>query len=75
MSTEPDFRGMTANERLFAVGLDGEFDAAVRRGDRAVMAELLGRVGIVGGQASVIIHARLGWWEERHRRAGAADGS
>jgi|HubBroStandDraft_6_1064221.scaffolds.fasta_scaffold42220_5 hypothetical protein len=32
---KPDFRGMTTNERLFAVGLMDKFDSAARKRDRA----------------------------------------
>jgi hypothetical protein len=36
-----DYGGMTGNERLFAAGLLGAFDDAVRNGDRDRMIEML----------------------------------
>ena len=50
MTTEdtkrPDLGGMTLNERLFSAGLLDEWDAAVRRHDRAAMITILGRAGL-----------------------------
>jgi hypothetical protein len=45
MTHDRDYSGMTANERFFASGLVGEFDAAARRRDRETMISILVRVG------------------------------
>jgi len=49
---KPNLAGMTVNERLFAVGLLDEFDAAARRGDRTKMIECFTAIGLGADAAS-----------------------
>lgn len=51
MTDQDRYAGMTLNERLFAAGLLDRFDAAVRAGDRAALAEILAQVGIAAEEA------------------------
>jgi hypothetical protein len=55
----PDFGGMTSNERLFAAGSLGQFDAAIDAGDRERAIELLGRVSVSEDGAAATVDAVL----------------
>jgi hypothetical protein len=57
-TSNPDFRGMTTNERLAAAGLLESFDAAVRMQDRDRMIELLRRTDL-GDEAIAIAETIL----------------
>jgi len=50
---------MTINERLFAAGLLGQFDAAIDAGDRARAIELLGKVSMSEERAAETVDAVL----------------
>lgn len=50
---EPDYGGMTVNERLFVAGLLDQFDDAARARDRARMIRLLSLVQVVDPEQSV----------------------
>jgi hypothetical protein len=55
---DPEFSGMTVNERLFAAGLLEAWDSAVRAGDRRAAVGVLGRVGLED-QAERIVDTTL----------------
>lgn len=60
MSEErPDFGGMSVNERLFASGLTGQFDAAIDAGDRQGAIELLAQVAMSESSAEATVDAIL----------------
>jgi hypothetical protein len=42
----PDYSGMTVNERLFAAGLIEDFDCAAKARDREAMISILSRVKV-----------------------------
>jgi hypothetical protein len=46
------YGGMTLNERLYVSGLAGEFDAAVRRGDREAVISILTKVALSDSDAA-----------------------
>ncbi|MDF7776489.1 hypothetical protein P1X14_14635 [Sphingomonas sp. AOB5] len=50
---EPDLAGMTVNERLFALGLLEQFDAAREQSDLLSMRRLLERVEV--DEASIVV--------------------
>jgi hypothetical protein len=50
---------MTVNERLFASGLTGQWDQAVKRKDREKLTELLAKVEIED-QPAIIVGSVLG---------------
>jgi len=50
---------MTINERLWDAGLLRDFDAAVRAGDRAGLAAVLGRAGLPAADAEATADAVL----------------
>ena len=54
-----DYRAMTVNERLFAVGLLGAFDTAVRDRQKSKMVEILLRVQLSPDQADETASAIL----------------
>ena len=54
-----EYSAMTVNERLFASGLMGEWDLAVKRKDREKLTELLAKVELED-QAAIIVGSVLG---------------
>ncbi len=54
-----DYSGMTVNERLFTAGLIDQWDAAVRRRDRAGMVGILMRVALLEEDAARSVDAVL----------------
>lgn len=54
-----EYSAMTVNERLFACGLMGEWDQAVKRKDREKLTELLAKVELED-QAAIIVGSVLG---------------
>lgn len=55
----PDFGGMTVNERLIAAGLLWQFDAAIDTGDRQGAVELLLQVAMSKSGAAATVEAVL----------------
>ena len=53
------FKGMTTNERLASAGLMQDFDAAIRRGDRAGAEAILEQVELPPSEAEAIVRAVL----------------
>ena len=49
--SDRQYAGMTVNERLFEAGLLDDFDAAVKRGDKAAVVALLERVELIPEEA------------------------
>jgi|JI10StandDraft_1071094.scaffolds.fasta_scaffold107959_3 hypothetical protein len=58
-SQVPGLSGMTVNERLFALGLVDEFDAAARRRSRDEMVALLRRAELSDNDAAASADAIL----------------
>jgi hypothetical protein len=58
-SSDPNFAGMTTNERLFTAGLMDAFDSAIEARDRDSAIELLGQVDLAN-QADFIVDTVLG---------------
>jgi hypothetical protein len=56
---QPDFGGMTVNERLVASGLTEPFDAAVDAGDRKAAVDLLTKVAMSDVSAAATVDAIL----------------
>lgn len=52
--SESQYDGMTANERLHAAGLLGQFDAAVKTQNRDAMLKMLKDVNISANDAVII---------------------
>jgi hypothetical protein len=48
MEQQPDYSGMTVNERLFSAGLLADWDAAAQSRNRKRMVELLSKVDLAG---------------------------
>lgn len=46
LSDQPDYSGMTVNERLFSAGIMADWDLAAKSRDRKCMIELLSSVGL-----------------------------
>jgi hypothetical protein len=46
MARQPDYGGMTVNERLFSAGLIADWDTAAQSRNRKRMVELLSRVDL-----------------------------
>jgi hypothetical protein len=55
----PDFGGMTVNERLGTAGPLGQFETGVLAGDRRRAVELLGQVGMSNTRAAATVDAVL----------------
>ncbi len=60
--SEPDYRGMTVNERLFAAGLLDKFDQAMNQGDRAALEVMLGQVEVDPNLATTLLGEGYECW-------------
>jgi len=60
ITTQPDFSGMTVNERLFVSGLLDRFDAAARQKKRETMIAMLQRVALSEQYATRWVDEMLG---------------
>ena len=58
-SSEPDYGGMTVNERLLSRGLLNEFEDAVQERSRSRMIEILSRVEMTRQQSEETVDAIL----------------
>jgi hypothetical protein len=56
-----DYSGMTVNERIFAAGIQGAWDQAVKNEDREMLTAIMKLVGLED-QATIIIEAEIGRW-------------
>lgn len=57
--TDAELRGMTVNERLFAVGLIDQWDKAAKKRNRARMIEILGKCALTNEQCKETTDAVL----------------